>query len=704
MPIDIEQLRSLVKFSTAIGPDKGSQAMAAAAQAAKPSGGIPLPKPVEDKDDPAAEAVSAEQQQMEQEKLEQQRRKELDAKENEIRGLKHELELERVEREKATNNHELDMRIRQEQDKLKSERDKLEKDRLQLIQEKARQDNMHKAEEMKHQADLDKATYKHEAEIAKQEAKATADLAKQQAQSYIATTDKSRAAADKYYSDAKARIANETKPSISPALQNQLDGAIASLNRFRKVHQKQVAIPKPGTPPLQKFAMVKWSYTEEEIAENARINEIRRQRYDKEQAQRMLREQGIRYNSESTDVARAAAHLNNHGFGAVANTAMAAARGLHNAEVANGNKRAIANWNSYMDTRSRWNGFNSHKDLITSESQFDRDRNATANAKKEKEYSDRSWWRKAPAFAADMLGDIYGNVHNAVSDAAANSRNAGYYGANRFWNTTFKDNSLASDYYRSLQQNNYGDSVMGDIGNVGLQAGLSAAQIAALVYTGGMGNAALGMTTKVAPKLTAAALRYMPKTALGRAATKFTAGAVADTPLSLLSSSFTTPLEAGPQFQQYGEAIKSASVLPVPGAPPEMIKKSYNGLAGPTSNSYYDANNIGNTAYYNNPYNSGAGWWFKTLGGVVSGLTGGLVNPYKTVSSHEMVVRPKSIIPGHRLLANVVQDTKTTGNSNVHDVVNRTATEKHRPGQVTNYNGLENGHISDGYYNNYGLA
>lgn len=664
MPIDIEQLRSLVKFSTAIGPDKGSQAMAAAAQAAKPSGGIPLPKPVEDKDDPAAEAVSAEQQQMEQEKLEQQRRKELDAKENEIRGLKHELELERVEREKATNNHELDMRIRQEQDKLKSERDKLEKDRLQLIQEKARQDNMHKAEEMKHQADLDKATYKHEAEIAKQEAKATADIAKQQAQSYIATTDKSRAAADKYYSDAKARIANETKPSISPALQNQLDGAIASLNRFRKVHQKQVAIPKPGTPPLQKFAMVKWAYSEEEIADHARLNENNRQRHDKEQAQRMLREQGIRYDSDSSDVARAAAHLNNYGFGAAANTAMATARGLHNAEVASGNQRAIANWNSYMDTRSHWNGFNSHKDLITSESQADRDWNATANAKKEKEYSDRSWWSKAPAFAADMIGDLYGNIHNTVSDAAANSRNAGYYGANRFWNTTFKDNALAADYYRSLQQNSYGDSVMGDIGNVGLHGIVMPAVTAGATWFGGPWGTAASVLADMAASQT---LRTH---------------------------------EAGPQFQQYGEAIKSASVLPVPGAPPEMIKKSYNGLAGPTSNSYYDANNIGNTAYYNNPYNSGAGWWLKTLGGVVSGLTGGLVNPYKTVSSHDMFIRPKSIIPGHQLLTNVVQDTKITGNSNVHDVVNRAAMEKHRPGQVTNYNGLENGHTSGGYYNN----
>jgi hypothetical protein len=497
MPIDIDQLKLLVKFATAVPQDKGSQAMAAAAQAAKPAGGIPLPKTIEE-ESPAEGALSAEQQQREQEKLEQQRRKELEAKENEIRGLQHELDLERVERQKMTNRHELDMQVRQEEARLKAEKDKLEKERFQLVQEKARQDNLFKAEEMKHQATLDKATYKQEAEIAKAQAKSTADLAKQQAQSLIATNDKARKASDKYYADASARLTKE-HPSISPALQSQLDGAIASLNRFRKVHNKQTAIPKPGTPPdFTKLAMVKWAeYDIDHLqailggAYDDTESDYPSEPMDEDTAR------GVVEGGSAYDAIRAAAYYTN-----------LAAQYSHSGDTDNANyytdmaaqAKRIAKYNydnstdkgdralyeGYLDTKSTINGFASHKDYHTEESQFDRDAGAFKDELARKKYEAEggpSWYNYLYDWT---LGAIYSDAYNGITDAAAGYRNAERYGANRFWNTTFDNPELADEYYRSIAEQGYSDSATMDY--LGAAAGVAGGALSVLPAAGAVGN------------------------------------------------------------------------------------------------------------------------------------------------------------------------------------------------------------------------
>ena len=496
MPIDIDQLKLLVKFAAAVPQDKGSQAMAAAAQTAKPSGGIPLPKTIEES--PAEGALSAEQQQREQEKLEQQRRKEIEAKENEIRGLQHELDLERVERQKMTNRHELDMQVRQEEARLKAEKDKLEKERFQLVQEKARQDNLFKAEEMKHQATLDKATYKQEAEIAKAQAKSTADLAKQQAQSLIATNDKARKASDKYYADASARLTKE-HPSISPALQSQLDGAIASLNRFRKVHNKQTAIPKPGTPPdFTKLAMVKWAeYDIDHLqailggAYDDTESDYPSEPMDEDTAR------GVVEGGSAYDAIRAAAYYTN-----------LAAQYSHSGDTDNANyytdmaaqAKRIAKYNydnstdkgdralyeGYLDTKSTINGFASHKDYHTEESQFDRDAGAFKDELTRKKYEAEggpSWYNYLYDWT---LGAIYSDAYNGITDAAAGYRNAERYGANRFWNTTFDNPELADEYYRSIAEQGYSDSATMDY--LGAAAGVAGGALSVLPAAGAVGN------------------------------------------------------------------------------------------------------------------------------------------------------------------------------------------------------------------------
>ena len=498
MPIDIDQLKLLVKFASAVSQDKGSQAMAAAAQAAKPAGGIPLPKTIEE-ESPAEGALSAEQQQREQEKLEQQRRKEIEAKENEIRGLQHELDLERVERQKMTNRHELDMQVRQEEARLKAEKDKLEKERFQLVQEKARQDNLFKAEEMKHQATLDKATYKQEAEIAKAQAKSTADLAKQQAQSLIATNDKARKASDKYYADASARLTKE-HPSISPALQSQLDGAIASLNRFRKVHSKQTAIPKPGTPPdFTKLAtMVKWAeYDIDQLQSilGGAYDDAESDYPDEPMDDDTAR--GVVEGGSAYDSIRAAAYYTN-----------LAARYSHSGDTENANyykdmaekAKRIAKYNydnstdkgdralyeGYLDTKSTINGFASHKDYHTEESQFDRDAGAFKDELARKKYEASggpSWYNYLYDWT---LGAIYSDAYNGITDAAAGYRNAERYGANRFWNTTFDDPELADEYYRSIAEQGYSDSATMDY--LGAAGGVVGGALSVVPAVGAVGT------------------------------------------------------------------------------------------------------------------------------------------------------------------------------------------------------------------------
>ena len=763
MPIDIDQLKFLVKSAGQV-PDKATQAMAAAAQTAKPAGGIPLPKELKE-ESPAESALSAEQQQREQEKLEQQRRQELESKENEIRGLKHELELEKVEREKMTNRYELDLRTRQEEAKLRAEKEKLEKERLQIVQEKARQDNMFKAEEMRHQATLDKATYKQEAEIAKAQAKSTADLAKQQAQSLIATNDKARKASDKYYADASARLTKE-HPSISPALQNQLDGAIASLGRFSKVHKKQIALPKPGTPPdLTKLAMIKWAADENPTGQNtvttgstqtssptttvpnttstsngapgsaasqhsgrasapkfdfdAHIRDVqaqadkRMQERSRENADRERVAHGVIEGEGAYDAMRGAAYFSNqlarakenNDQKAIAyytnqlNQAKSLAGSNLRASERAGNKVDVALYKSYTDQRTTLNDSGSYKDWITTESQFDRDANAYADAAAQKKHLDNggaSWYNTLWDYT---LGGAINGVTNSVNDMRANMRNADYFGANRFWNTTFDDPTMRAAYNHSIQNHNYSDSFAGDIGKIALNGGLAAldiASIAAIPFTGGASAAGLAALKAGAKGVATAAarqgLRAGAKQAVGgvgrgmaRAGTGIanyakahpwrTSGlaagsglltyAVASAPKDYYASPFTA--EYDPSM------IKLSSVaLPIPGDTPRMVKGA-NVFTAQTANKYYDAHNINNAAYYNPTYSSLG----KTVSGLISSFTGGLINPYKTINPHDIYLKPRVPYSGTELMNKVVTEADQSGNSNIHKVVANATKEKH---------------------------
>ena len=778
MPIDIDQLKFLVKSAGQV-PDKATQAMAAAAQTAKPAGGIPLPKELKE-ESPAQGVLSAEQQQREQEKLEQQRRKELESKENEIRGLKHELELERVEREKMTNQHALDEKVRQEEAKLKAERDKLEQDRFQLVQEKARQDNMFKAEEMRHQATLDKATYKQEAEIAKAQAKSMSDIAKQQAQTLIANNDKARKASDKYYADASARL-NKEHPSISPALQSQLDGAIASLGRFSKVHKKQVAIPKPGTPPdLTKLAMIKWAadenptgapasntpttgstqtaptpsastgsgsapsapfkrggFTQEEHLANIAADRRKRlERMDRENMTRELMSRGAYETGSAYDAQRAAAYYSNQYARAKAEndqmgmkqykalmdkaTNLAQKNLNYSAEDKLNRKSDIASYKSYTDKRLTFNGLSSHKAYSTTESQYDRDANAYNDAQaayKHQLNGGAKWYHKLYDYT---VGGIVDGAVNSVSDALASSRNAGYFGANRFWNTTFDDPNMSAAYRNSINNHNYSDSVSKDwalaaanvgaaaltvTGAAGLAGGLARGTLvngarAAMgnIASNGVRGAAKNALNAGWQSFKAAPIRTAVGGTLNGAGRTMAAYDAVTLPGRVMSSEIpqSSYLAANPNNLP---TVKFASVaIPVPGEKPSIVKQAnVNLLTAQTSNDYYDSLGLSNESYYK-PMYSPLG---KTISGLISNFTGGLINPYKAVSKYDIYRAPVSPTSSRALMNRVVNEADNRGNSNIHKVVANAAEEKHSPKHWGNTNGtLRHSSVSGRIFNN----
>ena len=789
MPIDIDQLKFLVKSAGQV-PDKATQAMTAAAQTAKPAGGIPLPKEIKE-ESPAEGALSAEQQQREQEKLEQQRRKELESKENEIRGLKHELELERVEREKMTNQHALDEKVRQEEAKLKAERDKLEQDRFQLVQEKARQDNMFKAEEMRHQATLDKATYKQEAEIAKAQAKSMSDIAKQQAQTLIANNDKARKASDKYYADASARL-NKEHPSISPALQSQLDGAIASLGRFSKVHKKQMALPKPGTPPdLTKLAMIKWAADDNPtgvLARNAPTTGATQtsnagattsaraadggpsglydydaykahmdESYKARAAERMNRKmrqdmisRGAIEGGNAYDAQRAAAYYSNqlamakddndtarqkyyekllNRTKAMASTNLGYSRRL-------GRKSDIASYKSYTHRHTNVNDWSSHKKRYTAESQYDRDANAYSDARaahKHQAAGGGTWYQKA---WDATLGGTYQGAFNAVSDMNANMDNANYFGANRFWNTTFDDNSMADAYYNSINNHNFSDSFGKDVGMIGLNTVLmpaldawTIASLASIPVTGPAGAASAAGSTALKTALkggakaamgagfrtgaknvmstaanqgVGAAAKLMGRNTLNYAAAHpwMTAGWGAyggTTAYNAATHTYENPYTSNidPSVDSIDMVKFSSANLPMPGEAPMRVKRA-NLFTAQTANNYYDGFNLNNESYYK-PVFSGLG---KTLSGLVSNLTGGLINPYKAITKYD-IYRAPAPASSRDLMTRVVNEADSQGNSNIHKVVANAAEAKHSPKRWGNTNGtLQHPSVSGRIFNN----
>lgn len=245
MALSLQLVRQTVTKQAGQMPmSPGQQAMMNAAKIATPPGAqTPMP-PIQPQT--PGEVVSEEQQQMEAEKLEQERRKELDKKDQELNSVRADLEMAKLELEKE--------KIRSEQKEremqMSADLQKREMAAIQSMKQEQRaleqQQNKLEIAEAKHQAELERATAAEQAKIEQSKSKALVDIAKTEADRYIKTTDEAKRNADAYFDERKKAL-DEARSGISPALQSQMESAIAALNGLNKLKAK-------SNPGLNKLA------------------------------------------------------------------------------------------------------------------------------------------------------------------------------------------------------------------------------------------------------------------------------------------------------------------------------------------------------------------------------------------------------------------------------------------------------------------
>lgn len=185
MAISLQDLQYLLnKQAAQAQPDAGSQAMMMAAQAARPAGAPPLPKPI-DVDDGAGADPDLD--------------KMLKEKDSELEKAKKENEKLRHDLNKADLAHQQEMMMRDIEKKEKESLDKIKSEMEVLKNEKT----MHQAENVQHKAQLDKDTAMAQVKLEQQKSKALIDYNKQQVQEQIKRTDEARKESDRYKDEAR---------------------------------------------------------------------------------------------------------------------------------------------------------------------------------------------------------------------------------------------------------------------------------------------------------------------------------------------------------------------------------------------------------------------------------------------------------------------------------------------------------------------
>ena len=213
MAISLQELRSTLFKQAAMGPakpDAGSQAMMMAAQAARPAGAPPLPKPI-DVEDGAADNPDMD--------------KMLKEKDSELEKAKKENEKLRHDLNKADLAHQQEMMMRDIEKKEKESLDKIKAEMEILKNEKT----LHQAEGVQHKAKLEKETAMAQVKLEQQKSKALIDYNKQQVQEQIKRTDEARKESDRYKDEARAeaeRMKDEARSYVDQyrtEVQKQLD-------------------------------------------------------------------------------------------------------------------------------------------------------------------------------------------------------------------------------------------------------------------------------------------------------------------------------------------------------------------------------------------------------------------------------------------------------------------------------------------------
>lgn len=299
-------LSRLIKLaSTSPTGDPGTDAMAAAAEAAKGPAGMPLlkmPKPGEKGGDESKDAlrmaheldsknkeINGLRQQLQESKMEAMRtqlKADIASEQTKMReGLKQEqdrmresLHQEQQKMRENLRNEQIKVQdqIRKEQKELDKQQAKIQLEeaqqkgnitaaeaqyQAQFTQAAAEQKAQMAIEQAQHKAQLDSDTAAHDVEIAQHKADSLLDIATQTTDLYNKQMDKARAGADQYFSGQQKQYA-ATHPVISPALQNRLDGAMQSVGRLGKALND---FTKQSTA-LQDLASQGWPSPGEEVS------------------------------------------------------------------------------------------------------------------------------------------------------------------------------------------------------------------------------------------------------------------------------------------------------------------------------------------------------------------------------------------------------------------------------------------------------
>lgn len=185
MAISLQDLQYLLnKQAAQTKPDAGSQAMMMAAQAARPAGAPPLPKPI-DVEDGAGDNPDLD-------KMLKEKDSELEKAKKENEKLRHDLNKSDLAHQQEIMMRDIEKKEKESLDKIKSEMEVLKNEKT-----------MHQAESVQHKAQLDKDTAMAQVKLEQQKSKALIDYNKQQVQEQIKRTDEARKEADRYKDEAR---------------------------------------------------------------------------------------------------------------------------------------------------------------------------------------------------------------------------------------------------------------------------------------------------------------------------------------------------------------------------------------------------------------------------------------------------------------------------------------------------------------------
>lgn len=507
--VDLQTLLEFVKRAGTAPPapqdSPGNQAMAAAAQMAAPSG-VSMPKPPAPAQQPPPEDGSAQQ--------------ELAAKDQQISELREQLNEEKLNTEKERMRSEIQAERQRAEASLRKEQEAL-----------ARKQTEYAASEERHRANMEKETARQQAQVAKSEADATVRIAQRDADSikatadsnardYVKMTEAARKDVDAYRAqqqaafDKQVQESKKSNPYIPVSLQNQLDGALAATKNVAKLRARlaktasassqpqpaQPSQPQPVPQPAPAAAPVSpnpqpkqtpaapQATAEQRAAARATQSRLRAMN-EQANAHNKLVRIGDKVSLQGDLTHRHKEQLmaeqkldylrrNNADLGTIREWQEAvdtskAAQQKYMQELkdraAGGDaaaKEELAQYTDFTQMRGVFGGTNSEAADFSEAARY----GLTPEEYQAFRDADDNWVESAGKWLVQPIAD----AGQAISDAHRSSQLAANRGLSMQWFDSDYKGAAGDAYEEALRQRNLNGTVLGNAGNIGLNAGLAA--------------------------------------------------------------------------------------------------------------------------------------------------------------------------------------------------------------------------------------